>query len=99
VRYLKQMLEIVESSVCGVNIAVVGNVIAVVYLRRGIYRGEPDAVYTKITKDGELGYNAGKVSDTVAVRVAKAFAVDLVYYGLLPPFLFHRGIPSLVFFD
>jgi hypothetical protein len=63
-------------------------------LRRGVYRGEPDTIHSQITKHVKLGHYSAEISDTVSIGIAKAFTVNLIYYGFMPPFLFHTKILS-----
>ena len=89
-RHVKQVLEIVKSAVCGVNIAIVGNVVAVVDHGGFVNGREPNAVNTQLFQNRQFGYDTLQVADAVSVAVAKAFAVDLVDNCFLPPFLFHK---------
>ncbi len=68
-----------------VDVAVVGDVVAVVVLRRGVERRDPQRVDTQLGEVGEPRRDAGEVADAVAVAVGEAADVDLVDDGVPPP--------------
>ncbi len=61
-----------------VDVLVVADVVAVVVLRRGVERREPDRVDPQLGQVVEPGDHARQVPDAVAVRVGEAARVDLV---------------------
>lgn len=69
----------------GVDVAVVGDVVAGVGLRRGVEGREPDGVDAERAQVGQARGDAGKVADAVAVAVGPRARVDLVDHGLAPP--------------
>lgn len=78
-------VELGEVAVDGVDTAVVGDVVAVVVLRRRIERAEPDAVDAELAQVGESGPDAGQVADAVPGAVEEAADVDLVDHRVAPP--------------
>src|SRR5438093_8153490 len=84
-RLLRQAAEVVERAVLGVDAVVVGDVVAVIFLRRWIERREPESVDAKRSQVVESGRDPGQVADSVVVRVGKAAHVDLVEDGVAPP--------------
>ena len=81
----KKELEVVKISVVGVDGVVVGDVIAVVFQRRGKERHEPDRIDAQLLKIVEFLGQATKIADTVAVGVEKRADVDLVDDCILVP--------------
>src|SRR6266571_2433868 len=84
-RFIHQAAEVVERAVLGVDAVVVGDVVAVIFLRRWIERREPESVDAKRSQVAESGRDPGQVADSVVVRVGKAAYVDLVEDGVAPP--------------
>ena len=68
-----------------VDVAVVGDVVARVGLRRGVERREPDGVDAERAQVGQARGDAGEVTDAVAVAVGPRARVDLVDHRLAPP--------------
>ena len=66
---------------------IVGDVIAVIGVGRGIERREPYRVHVEALDVVELAQHAPEVADTVAVAVAEAARPYLVYRHLLVPFI------------
>ena len=62
-----QPIEVVEGAVLGVDIEIVRDVIAVIFLRRWIERGQPYGVDPEALQVIELGGNSREVADTVIV--------------------------------
>ena len=87
VRLLQHRLEDVEVAEIGVYVHVVGDVIAVVGVRRGVERGEPYRVCVQALYIIQLAQHAPQVADAVAVPVAEAARPYLVYDHLLVPLL------------
>ena len=69
----------------GVNIAVVGNVVAVVILRAAVDGAEPDGVDAQALQIAKPLDDAGQVANAVAVAVLKAAGIDLVDHSVFPP--------------
>jgi len=74
-----------ERAVFGVDVAVVRDVVAIVRVRRGIERREPDARHAKALDVVKLVEHAPEVTDAVAVAVAEAPRPDLVEHHVLVP--------------
>ena len=68
-----------------VDVAVVGDVVAGVGLRRGVEGREPDGVDAEGAQVGQARGDAGEVTDAVAVAVGPRARVDLVDHRLAPP--------------
>ena len=71
----------------GVNVLIVGDIVAVVVLGGLEHRGQPDGVDAQFLQIVQLGDDAGNVAQPVAVAVAEAAGVDLIDDGVLPPWL------------
>ncbi len=70
----------------GVDVLVVGNVVAEVVHGRGVDGREPESIDAEVCEIGHLFRDAEKVADAVAVRVAEAARIDLVKNRSAPPF-------------
>ena len=100
VRSVEDLLEHLEVAEVGVNIFVVGYVIAVVGVRGGIQRREPYAVNIQRGNVVKLRQNAPQVAYAVAVAVAEAAAPYLIHrHFLIPAFLFHFVSPNQNIFE
>ena len=76
---------VVEGAEDRVDVAVVGDVVAGVGLRRGVEGREPDGVDAEGAQVGQARGDAGEVADAVAVAVGPRARVDLVDDRLAPP--------------
>ena len=81
----EHLVELGHRAELGRDGAVVADVVAVVVLRRGVDRRQPDHVDAEQLQVVQLRRDAGQVTDAVAVAVAEAARVDLVDDGLFPP--------------
>ncbi len=63
----RELLEIGHGAIAWVHGAVIGHVIAVVALRRGKKRGEPDVVHAQLGQIVELARDTWQISPAVAV--------------------------------
>ena len=82
---VEECLEIVQRSVGGIDIGVVGDVVAVIAQRRGEEWQKPDAGNAEVLQIVEPREQAGKIADAVAVRVGEGANVELVDDGVLVP--------------
>jgi hypothetical protein len=71
-------VEVIERAVFRVDVEVVGDVVAMVFLGRGIERSQPDRVDAKVFDVVESRADAGQIADAIIVRVGKAPDIDLV---------------------
>jgi hypothetical protein len=85
VRVDDQAVEAVEGAVVRLHREVVGHVVPVVVLWRGIERVEPDAVHAEAPQIRELRTHTGQIADTVAVGVLEAADVHLIDDRAAPP--------------
>ena len=94
VSFARHSVEIVQGAVHAVNVFVIGNVVAEIYLRRGITRSDPDRIHAQRFQIVQPGGYARKVPDAVVVAVSEAARIYLVENGMLPPgMLFTRARP------
>ena len=70
---------------CGVDVAVVGHVVAGVGLGRRVERVQPDGVDAEVGDVGQPRPDAGQIADAVTVGVGEAADVDLIDDGVAPP--------------
>ena len=88
---LDELVEVLERPVLGVDVVVVGHVVAVVLLRRGIERSDPYRVDSQTLEVIETRGDSRQVANAVVVRIGEASDVDLVEDRAAPP----RGRPTL----
>src|SRR5699024_5430688 len=77
----------------GVDVGVVGHVVAAVLLRGGVEGREPDRVDAEVAQVGQSRGDAGQVAHAVAVRVGERAGVDLVDDGVAPPLPVGAALP------
>ena len=85
VRLAEEDAEIVQRAVAGVDALVIGNVVAVVFPRRGVEGQQPDGVDPQVLKVIEFAGQAAEITDAVLVGVAKGADVELVDNGVFIP--------------
>jgi hypothetical protein len=85
VRRRDEALEFGERSVILADVAIFGDVVAVILSRRRIEGEEPDRVYTEAVDIVELCVEAGEIADAVVVGVEERFDVQLIDYRVLVP--------------
>ena len=67
------------------DVAVIGNVISVVIVRRAIYRRKPYHVNSELFQIIEAGSDSLQVADPVSIGIRKAPWIDLINNCLFPP--------------
>ena len=77
--------EILHRAEIGIDVAVVGDVVAVVAAGRGIERQQPQRGDAEILQIAELFGQPGKVADAVIVAVGEGLDVQLIDDGVLVP--------------
>ena len=75
---VQNFFELLQCTVIGMDVSVVGNVISVVCIRRGIDRGEPDRIHTQRVNVFQFVINAVQISYTVSVPVSETADPDLI---------------------
>ncbi len=85
VRRIQELLEVIEGSVAGVNVVVLGDVVPVVAQRRRIERQEPDGVDAEATQVVESGRETLEVADAVVVGVGEGADMNFVDDGVFVP--------------
>jgi hypothetical protein len=85
VGFRDQAVEVCQRAVVGVDVAVVGDVVAPVGVRRRVDRVQPDAVDAEPREVVELVDQAGEIADAVAVRVGERADVDVIQDAFAPP--------------
>ena len=89
VRVREELVEVGERAEERVDVRVIGDVVAVVDLRRGVERRQPERVDTELLEIRQARADPLEVADAVAVRVLEAADVDLVEGGAPPPWTRH----------
>jgi len=79
------VIEVGQRSVHGVDVFVIGNVVAEIYLRRRIAGSDPDRVHPQVVKVTHLRGDAVQIADPVVVAVGKTAGIDFIENGVLPP--------------
>src|SRR5262249_23988933 len=82
---LEEVAEVFEVAVIGVDVGVVGDVVAVVLERRGVERQQPQGGDAEILEIVEAAAEAAEVADAVGAAVLKRPDVDLINDGVLVP--------------
>ena len=85
VRLANERVRVVQRAVDGVDVAVVGDVVAEVGLRGRVERREPDRVDAERGQVRELRPYAVQVADSVAVGIGEAPRIDLIDHRGAPP--------------
>jgi hypothetical protein len=80
-----QLVEVVERAEDGIDVAVVGDIVAGILLRRGHERRQPQRVDAELGQVVEVRRDAPQIADAVAVRIREGARVDLVDHGRAPP--------------
>ncbi len=80
-----QSVELGEVAEGGVDVAVVGNVVAEVGHRRRVDRRQPQRIDAEPAEMAQLRADAGEVADAIAICVGERARVDLVEDCGLPP--------------
>jgi hypothetical protein len=91
VRLVEEEAEVVERAELGVHVGVVGDVVAVVALGRGIERQEPQGRDAEVLQIVELGGEAAEIADAVAVGVIEGSDAHLVDDRVLVPVRIANG--------
>src|SRR6478609_6997926 len=95
-RTLQQGLEILEGAVIGMDIPIVGNVIAPVAVGRRMNRRQPDRIHAQSLDVIELCRQAGEIALPVTIAVAETADIDLIDRGATPPWRWRRHRLDLV---
>ena len=82
---LDQRVEGCEIAEQRVDVAIVGNVVPVVSLRRAIDGGDPHDIDTQVGQVIEALVNSRQISDPVAVRILEGTRIHLVEDCVHPP--------------
>ena len=81
----EQRIEVFHGAELGHDGAVVGDVVAVIVVRRSVDGGEPQYFDAEVCQVRNLLGDAGQVADAVAVGVVEGAGVNLIDNGFLPP--------------
>ena len=73
-----QAVHVVKIAEDWIDILVVGNIVAVVILRRTVDRGKPDGVDAQIFQIVKSADDAREIADAVAVGILKTLWVNLI---------------------
>jgi hypothetical protein len=85
VRLGQQRVEFRQITEHRLDVARIGDVVAVVGHGGGVERRDPERVDAELGQVGQPGPDAGEVTDAVAVAVGEAADVDLVEDRIPPP--------------
>ena len=83
--FLHETAEVLHGTEIGIDLAILGNVVAVVAARRGVERQQPERGDAEILQIVELVGQAGEVADAVVVAVGEGLDVQLVDDRVLEP--------------
>ena len=82
-----QYIKIRQSTVHGIDVLVIGNVVAKIHLRRGETRGNPDRIHSQVLQVVQLRSDSFQVSNAVIIAVSEAARINLVEDCVLPPLM------------
>ena len=85
VESLDEGVEVGQGAEEGVDVLVVGDVVAVVVLRGAVDGAEPHDVDAQLVEVTQAAGQAGDVADPVTVGVGEGAGIDLVDDGAAPP--------------
>jgi hypothetical protein len=85
VRGVEDQLEVVQCSVGGIDVDVIGNVVAVVAQGRGKKGKEPDAGDAEVLQVVKAREQTGEIPNAVAVGVSEGAHVKLIDDGVFVP--------------
>ena len=91
-------LPVLQRAEAGVDIPVIGDVVAVVRLGRNEIGAGPNGVHAQALDVIQFGGDPCQIPFAVSVTVEKTAGIDLVEYGILPPvavFVTHYLTPFL----
>src|SRR5439155_23878806 len=80
-----EFLEVIERAKCGIDLLVVGDVIAIVAARARIERQKPKRGDAELLKVIEPRGEAGEIADAVVIAIGESLDVKLVEDRLLVP--------------
>ena len=83
--FFDQMLCIIESSVVGLDIHVISDVVAVIILRGWIPRGDPDCIDSKRFEIGKTRADSLDIALAITIGISEGADVDLIGDGITPP--------------
>ena len=84
-----QAIHVLHGAEAGVDVVIVGNIIALIRHRRTVHRRKPENFHTQRLQLVQLADDAGDIADPVAVGIAKALRIDLIGDFALPPLPLH----------
>ena len=90
----KQFVHVIESPKHGVDVLVVGDIVAVVVLGRDIHGAQPNNVNAKFCHVGQAPGNSLDITDPVAICVLKGARINLVDHSIRPPGGLRRSVAS-----
>ena len=85
VRLSDQFVEIVQRTVGWVDSGIVGDVVAIIHLRRDVERRQPDGVNAELLQIVEAGGHAAQIAGSGPGRVLETLRIDLINNAVLPP--------------
>ena len=80
-----KLIHIVKRPEHRVYIPVIRNIIAVIILRRPVYRGQPDNIYAQVSQIIQARRDTAQIPYAIAISVLERPGVYLVYDGIRPP--------------
>ena len=95
-RGVQERAEIIERAEIRIDVAIIGDVVAVIALGRRIERQQPDGGDPQLLKIVQLSHQTAEVTHPIAVAVAKSLDVQLVDDGVLVPKRIDRCIIRLL---
>ena len=88
-----QRVKIRQAAVFRVDVAVIGDIIAEILLRRRVERADPNRINPEIGNILKPRGNPRQIADAVGIGILKRTGIDLVNNGGFPPFEFSHNQP------
>ncbi|VUX29450.1 Uncharacterised protein [Bifidobacterium pseudocatenulatum] len=92
VRFGKQLVHILQGAEQRIDILIIGNIVAVVVLRRPVDRAQPHHVHAEVGQIVKTAGDALQIADAVAVRVLEGTRIHLIHHRVGPPRVRGRAV-------
>ncbi len=96
---LKHAVKVLHGAEFRVDPPVIGNIVPVVIVGRGIEGGDPDHVHAQVFQIVQPFRDAVQIADAVPVRILKGAGINLIHDRFLPPSAFFVHLRYLRFFQ
>ena len=85
VRLRDKLVHIVKRPEHRVYILVIRNIVAVIILRRPVYRGQPDNIYAQISQVIQARRDPAQIPYAITISILERPGIYLIYDSIRPP--------------